>query len=127
MIKAKEPDLFANIGWLCVSKGYRSHRGMLAALFKMAVRESKKKGVQHLIAPLHPPLLPLLKRFGARAIDKEFLSKELGVSMVPIHIDYNDLPPGLREFSQDPATISFSATAMKDAYTGRAKDYRKGR
>ena len=126
LMKAKEPDLFANIGWLCVSKGYRSHRGMLAALFKMAVRESKKKGVQHLIAPLHPPLLPLLKRFGARAIDKEFFSKELGVSMVPIHIDYNDLPPGLREFSQDPATILFGDSNERRIYRQGEKIIEKG-
>ena len=126
LIREKAPDLFANIGWLCVSKGYRSHRGMLAALFKMAVRESKKKGVQHLIAPLHPPLFPLLKRFGAKAIDKEFFSRELGVSMVPIHIDYNDLPPGLREFSQDPATILFGDSNERRIYRQGEKIIEKG-
>ncbi len=126
LINSKKPGLFANIGWLCISKDYRSHRGILAALFKMAVRESKKKGVQHLIAPLHPPLFPLLKRFGARAIDKEFFSEELRVSMIPIHIDYNDLPPGLREFSQDPAIILFGDTNERRIYRQGEKIIAKG-
>ena len=126
LMEAKWPDLFANIGWLCVSKKYRSHRGLLPALFKMAVRESKKKGAKHLIAPLHPPLLPLLKRFGARAIDKEFFSEEMGVSMVPIHVDFNDLPPGLREFSQDPATILFGDSNERRIYRQGEKIIQKG-
>ena len=101
------PGKFAGIGWLCIAERYRRHRGILAGLFKMIVRETKKRGVRHLIAPLHPAILPLLKRFGARAVAEEFFSEELQVPMVPIHIDYEDLPPGLREFSQDPLHMIF--------------------
>ncbi len=107
---------FAGIGWLCISERYRMHRGILPALFKMIVRESKKRGVQHLIAPLHPPIFPLLKRFGAKAVDMEFFSEELNVSMVPIHINDGDLPPGLREFSQDPFYLLFEDSNERRIY-----------
>ena len=107
---------FAGIGWLCISERYRRHRGILPALFKMIVRETKERGVQHLIAPLHPPILPLLKRFGAKAVDAEFFSEELQVSMVPIHINFGDLPPGLREFSQDPYTLLFEDSNERRIY-----------
>lgn len=107
---------FAGIGWLCVSERYRRHRGILAALFKMIVRETKKHGVRHLIAPLHPEILPLLRRFGAKPVDKTFFSEELKVPMVPIHVDYGDLPPGLREFSQDPFYILFEDSNERRIY-----------
>ncbi len=110
------PGKFAGIGWLCIAKGYRRHRGMLAALFKMMVREARNRGVQHLIAPLHPAILPLLKRFGAKPVDKEFFSEELQVPMVPIHIDFEDLPSGLREFSQDPFHIIFQDSNERRIY-----------
>uniref|UniRef100_UPI00356710C5 Crp/Fnr family transcriptional regulator n=1 Tax=Desulfosarcina sp. TaxID=2027861 RepID=UPI00356710C5 len=107
---------FASIGWLCIAERYRRHRGILPALFKMIVRETKKRGVQHLIAPLHPPILPLLERFGAKAVAEAFFSEELQVSMVPIHINYGDLPPGLREFSQDPFQILFEDSNQRRIY-----------
>ncbi len=96
------PGKFAGIGWLCVTEAYRRHRGILAGLFKLMVRETKKRGIRHLIAPLHPKILPILKWFGAKAVDEEFISEELQVSMVPIHVAYDDMPPGHREFTQDP-------------------------
>lgn len=67
------------IGWLCISEGFRRHRGMLMGLFKLMVRESRKRGVRHLIAPLHPPVLPMLMRLGAKAVDAAFFS-------IPEHI-----------------------------------------
>lgn len=118
---------FAGIGWLCVSERYRRHRGILPALFKMIVRETKKRGVQHLIAPLHPPILPLLERFGAKPVAKEFFSEELQVSMVPIHINYGDLPPGLREFSQDPFHILFEDSDERRIYRQGEKIVEKGK
>ncbi|MBT8342199.1 MAG: GNAT family N-acetyltransferase [Desulfatitalea sp.] len=112
----KKSGKFAGIGWLCIAKDYRRHRGMLTALFKMMIRETKNRGVQHVIAPLHPNILPLLKRFGANPVDKEFFSEKLNVPIVPIHIDYNDLPPGLREFSQDPFHILFQDSNERRIY-----------
>lgn len=112
----RTPGKFAGIGWLCVSKRFRTHRGLLPALFKVMVREIRKRGVQHLIAPLHPPLLPLLKRFGAKQIDEEFFSEEMKVSMVAVHINLDDLPPGIRESSLDPAQILFEDSTERRIY-----------
>ena len=96
------PGGFAGIGWLCIAEQYRRHRGILVGLFKMVFRETKKRGIRNLIAPLHPKILPLLKWYGAKAIDDEFFSKELQVPMVPIHVAYAEMPPGKRELTQDP-------------------------
>ena len=122
----KTPGKFAGIGWLCIAQRYRRHRGILAGLFKMIVRETKKRGVRHLIAPLHPAIFPLLKRFGARAVDDEFYAEELQVSMVPIHIDYDDLPPGLREFSQDPLHMIFQDSNERRIYRQGKPSSKKG-
>ena len=112
----ENPGKFASIGWLCIAERYRRHRGILPALFKMIVRETKKRGVQHLIAPLHPPILPLLERFGAKAIAKAFFSEELQVSMVPIHLNYSKMPPGIREASQDPLHLIFEDSNERRIY-----------
>jgi len=123
----RTPGKFAGIGWLCVSKRFRTHRGLLPALIKVMVREIKKRGGKHLIAPLHPPLLPLVKRFGAKQIDEEFFSEELKVMMVPIHINFDDLPPGLREFSQDPAQILFEDSTERRIYRQGERIIEKGK
>ena len=110
------PGKFAGIGWLCISKRYRRHRGLLIAMLKMIIRESKKRGVEHLIAPLHPAILSLLERFGARAVDNEFFSKELKVFILPIHIDLSNLPLGIREYSQDPLKLLFEDSNERRIY-----------
>jgi CRP-like cAMP-binding protein len=125
-LMANTAGKFASIGWLCIAERYRRHRGILPGLFKMIVREAKQSGVQHLIAPLHPPILPLLKRFGARAIDEEFVSGELKVPMVPIHIDFKNLPPGLREFSQDPFSLLFAEENERRIYRQGESIVKKG-
>lgn len=112
----KTSDKFASVGWLCIAERCRRHRGILPALFKMVIRETKKRGVQHLIAPLHPPILPLLKRFGAKAIDDEFFSDELNVSMVPIHIDYGDMAPGIKEFYQETLNLVLNDSNERRIY-----------
>lgn len=123
---AETPGRFAGIGWLCISEKYRRHRGILPALFKMIVRETKNRGIEHLIAPLHPPILPLLERFGAQPVAPEFFSSELNVSMVPIHINYGELPPGLREFSQDPLRIPFDDSNERRIYRQGEEIVEKG-
>lgn len=117
---------FAGIGWLCVPEKYRKYRGLVPGLFKMMAREARKRGAQHLIAPLHPGALSLLKRFGARAVDKEFYSEALSVPMVPIHIDLEKLPPGVREISQDPVYMIFEDSNERRSYRRGEVIVRKG-
>jgi CRP-like cAMP-binding protein/predicted GNAT family N-acyltransferase len=101
-IMKQHEEKFAGIGWLCVSEKYRKHRGLVAGLFKMMAREMKKNQTRHLIAPLHPGALPLLKRYGVQRVGERFFSGSLNVPMVPIYLCLDALPPGAREFSQDP-------------------------
>lgn len=108
---------FAGIGWLCITSKFRVHRGMLPGLFKTIVREVKKKGVRHLIAALHPGVLPVLKYFGAEQVDAVFHSKELDVPMVPIHIDLENLPIGVHENFQDPLNLFFDDSNERRTYT----------
>ena len=94
----------AYIGWLCCEKKYRRHPGLLIGLIKMCFREMRKCGARHVMATLHPPVMPMLERIvGARAIGPEFHSPELNVDMLPIHVDLEQLPLGGRETFADPS------------------------
>ncbi len=94
----------AYIGWLCCEKRYRRHPGLVIGLIKMCFREMRKCGARHVMATLHPPVMPMLERIvGARAIGPEFHSPELNVAMLPIHVDLKKLPPGGRETFADPS------------------------
>lgn len=107
---------FAGISWLCISCKYRVHRGLLPGLFKTMVREVRKKGAQHVIAALHPGVLPLLRYYGAKQLDAVFHSETLNVPMVPIHVDLENLPPGVRENAQDPLNLFFDDTNERRIY-----------
>jgi CRP-like cAMP-binding protein len=94
----------AYIGWLCCEHKYRRHPGLIIGLIKMCFREMRKSGARHVLATLHPPVMPMLERIvGARAIGPEFHSSELNVAMLPIHVDLDHLPPGGRETFADPS------------------------
>lgn len=108
---------FAGVGWLCIVDQFRVHRGLLPGLFKTMVREVKKRGVRHLIAALHPGVLPLLKYFGAVQVDEIFHSEEFNVPMVPIHVDLARLPFGAHEISQDPLNLFFEDSNERRIYT----------
>lgn len=94
----------AYIGWLCCEQRYRRHPGLIIGLIKMCFREMRKCGARHVLATLHPPVMPMLERIvGARAIGPEFHSPALNVAMLPIHVDLKHLPPGGRETFADPS------------------------
>lgn len=113
---SRQNGKFAGISWLCISGKYRAYRGLLPGLFKTMVREVRKKGVRHVIAALHPGVLPLLKHYGAKQLDDVFHSEELNVPMVPIHVDLENLPPGVREIAQDPLNVFFDDTNERRIY-----------
>jgi CRP-like cAMP-binding protein len=94
----------AYIGWLCCEQRYRRHPGLIIGLIKMCFREMRKCGARHVLATLHPPVMPMLERIvGARPIGPEFHSPALNVAMLPIHVDLKHLPPGGRETFADPS------------------------
>lgn len=113
----KHTGKFAGISWLCITKKFRIYRGLLPGLFKTMVREMRKMGVRHLIAALHPGVFPLLKFYGAEQVDSVFLSDELNVPMMPIHVDLENLPVGVHENSQDPLNIFFDDSNERRIYT----------
>ena len=96
----------ACIGWLCCARKYRRHPGLVIGLIKMCFREMRKKKARHVLATLHPPVLPMLSRIvGARAIGPEFHCDALQVAMLPVHVDLQQLPPGSRETFDDPSNM----------------------
>ncbi len=102
--RAKLEGKVAYIGWLCCEHRYRRKPGLVIGLIKMCFREMRKCGARHVLATLHPPVMPMLERIvGATAIGPEFHSPELNVAMLPIHVDLEKLPPGGRETFADPS------------------------
>jgi CRP-like cAMP-binding protein len=104
-------------GWLCVLHEYRRHPSLLFGLFKMAVRELRKKDQRHIIATLHPPLMSLLKRsFNAVRVGEDFTSGELKVPMTPAYIDTDNFPPRTREAFHDPEKIISDDSDIRRIY-----------
>ena len=107
---------FVSMGWFCAAKEQRKHPGLVFGLLKLAVRESRRLGCRHVIAPLHPGIFPLLQRVGAVAVAPEFFDEELGVPVVPIHVDMDILPPGVRETMTDPLDVVLDESQERRIY-----------
>lgn len=112
---------FVSVGWFCAAREHRADPGLVFGLFKVAVRECRRLGLRHVIAPLHPGILPLLKSVGAQELGPEFHDEELNVPMVPIHVDMDKLPPGVKESMQDPLEMVLDEARERRIYrTGDA-------
>lgn len=107
---------FAAWGWFCATREHRKHKGLVFGLLKLSVREARKRGARHVIAPLHPGILPLLKSVGARTVAPEFFDEKLGVPVVPIHVDMDVLPAGVRETMSDPLNMVLEESKERRIY-----------
>jgi len=117
----------ACIGWLCCTRKYRRHPGLVVGLIKMCFREMRKKNARHVLATLHPPVLPMLSRIvGARAIGPEFHCDALNVAMLPVHVDLQQLPPGSRETFDDPSDMILTDSNERRIYRRGEIVIRKG-
>ena len=83
----------AAIGWLCCLQQYRRHPGLIAGMFKLCVRKIRQGGNRHMISTVHPPVVPLLRNFGAKPVGEVFVAKGLNVPMQPVHCDFDRFPP----------------------------------
>jgi len=117
----------ACIGWLCCTRKYRRHPGLVIGLIKMCFREMRKKNARHVLATLHPPVLPMLSRIvGARSIGPEFHCEALNVAMLPVHVDLQQLPPGSRETFDDPSEMILADSNERRIYRRGEIVIRKG-
>lgn len=111
----------ASIGWLCALKSHRGSPGLVVTLIRMCFREMRRRGARHVLAVLHPPVMPMLEKLvGARAVGPAFQAPGLkSVAMLPIHVDLDRLPAGGRETFEDP-----EAPLLEDS--GERRLYRRG-
>ena len=117
----------ACIGWLCCARKYRRHPGLVIGLIKMCFREMRKKKARHVLATLHPPVLPMLSRIvGAHPIGQEFHCEALQVAMVPVHVDLHQLPLGSRETFDDPSDMILTDSNERRIYRRGEIVIRKG-
>ena len=105
-----------SVGWFCSTLEHRKHPGMVMGLIKGGVREARRRGGRHVIAPLHPGLFPLLKRIGATAVCPEFVDPALGVPVLPIHVDMEHFSPGVRETMDDPLDLILDESGERRVY-----------
>ena len=83
---------WACFSWLCSASRHRHKKGLIKDLARYAVFEMQKKGFEHVLAVVHPPIYDLLHEcFGVRKIGPLFLDKKLNVHMIPIHVSVNDI------------------------------------
>lgn len=116
-----------SLGWLCILKRYRRHPGLLMGLLKMVVREMRRNNCRHILATIHPPIFDLLQRcFGARAVGDAFPSDELGVPVLPVHIDIQQVPPGADEPFRDPPNPVLEESRERRIYNRKEVIFRQG-
>ncbi len=115
-----------SVGWFCSTLEHRQHPGMVMGLIKGGVREARKRGGRHVIAPLHPGLFPLLQRIGATAVAPEFVDPALGVPVLPIHVDMDHFSPGVRETMDDPLEIILDESGERRIYRAGEEIVRQG-
>jgi len=116
----------ASISWLCTTQEYRNHPGLFMGLIKMFINYMRRFGARHAIAPLHPGALPLLQHIGTVAVAPVFDSPELGVPIVPVHLDIGMLPPGVRESNQLPVDMLLNESKERHIYRKGEVITRKG-
>ncbi len=107
----------ATVGWFCIRKAYRRHPGLVVSLIQMCFRRMRRHGARHVLAVVHPPALALLRRLvGARPLAPQFEDQALGVPIVPVHVDLENLPSGSRERFVDPEERLFADSGQRRLY-----------
>jgi CRP-like cAMP-binding protein len=107
----------ATVGWFCIRKAYRRHPGLVVSLIQMCFRRMRRHGARHVLAVVHPPALALLRRLvGARPLAPQFEDQALGVPIVPVHVDLENLPSGSRERFVDPEERLFADSGERRLY-----------
>lgn len=78
------------VGMFCIQQEHRSaHLGL--ALMTMAYYFGISKGATHVVAPINPKIANLLKRGGFKQLGEEFIDPHLGIPVLPMLLDINDL------------------------------------
>jgi len=104
----------ATVGWFCIRKQFRRHPGLVVSLIQMCFRKMRQHGARHVLAVMYPPALPLLSRLvGAQPLGPEIMDHALGVGIVPVHVDLENLPMGSRERFLDPDEHLFEDSAER--------------
>ncbi|MBI5062878.1 MAG: GNAT family N-acetyltransferase, partial [Desulfatitalea sp.] len=107
----------ATVGWFCIRKAYRRHPGLVVSLIQMCFRQMRQHNARHVLAVVHPPALALMQRLvGARPLAPQFEDHALGVPIVPVHVDLENLPPGSRERLVDPEEQPFEDARERRLY-----------
>lgn len=107
----------ATVGWFCIRKAYRRHPGLVVSLIQMCFRQMRAHGARHVLAVVHPPALALMQRMvGARPLAPQFEDRALGVPIIPVHVDLENLPPGSRERFVDPEERLFEDSRERRLY-----------
>src|SRR5207253_2188423 len=58
----------ATIGMLAVERSFRHSLGLVTGMGKLAVREIRRAGGRHIVAPVSPDIEPMLYAMGARQV-----------------------------------------------------------
>lgn len=117
----------ATVGWFCIRKAFRRNPGLVVSLIQMCFRRMRRHQARHVLAVVHPPALALMKRLvGARPLAPEIEDHGLGVPIVPVHVDLENLPPGCRERFVDPEEHPFEDSLERRLYRKNEVIFRRG-
>lgn len=101
----------SSFGWLCCTKAYRHQTMLIKQLVKFAAVETDKRGYQHILAVVHPPVYDLFHScFGAERIGPQFSADHLEVPMIPVYVAVKEV---LRHLADDPTNMLSDPSDMK--------------
>lgn len=85
-----ENSLIMHCGMFCVTEGFRSPK-ITAGLMLMATYFGMSHNVTHVLAPINPVIVKLLKRVGFEQVGEEFIEPHLKMPLLPLMLDVKRL------------------------------------
>ena len=76
--------------------------GIVLGMMKVATRQLRGEGVEHVVAPVAPDIESALRAMGGQQVGESFTHGDPPVGMTPMHISWAGLTPLFRETFLDP-------------------------
>ena len=86
-------------GMFCVTRKLRNEK-LALGLIMMGTYYAISNNVTHIVAPINPPIAPLLKNVGFEALDDKLHNEESGLDYIPMMLDLTKLTDFFVSFSE---------------------------
>ncbi|NEO83633.1 MAG: GNAT family N-acetyltransferase [Spirulina sp. SIO3F2] len=93
-------------GMYCVSRPFRQ-QNIALGLIQMSVYFSVQHNITHIVAPVNPDIVNLIKRVGFKAISDEIIDVHSGLPIIPVLLNINDVKDFFMNFAHQNQMYNF--------------------